>query len=112
MNVALLVEHVKGRAPVWPPMEDDEYLMVVSSRRPLEDAWRASQVGMVEWLHELYGLDRLDAYQLLTQVSQSPIANVVDTNYSVMTKIAKRLLPSARTYDGMHQHLQGVAATV
>jgi acetamidase/formamidase len=112
MNVALLVGLIKGRAPVWPRMEDDEYLMVVGSTRPLEEAWRASQVGMVEWLHELYGLDRLDAYQLLTQVSQSPIANVVDTNYSVMTKIAKRFLPSARAYDGMHQHLQGIAATV
>ena len=48
---------------------------------------------MVAWLGELYGLDRLDAYQLLTQVSESPLANVVDTNYSAVTKVAKRLLP-------------------
>ena len=48
---------------------------------------------MITWLGELYGLDRLDAYQLLTQISQVPIANVVDTNYSAVTKIDKRLLP-------------------
>ena len=46
-------------------------LAVVGSARPLEDAWRASQVGMITWLGELYGLDRLDAYQLLTQISAS-----------------------------------------
>ena len=49
-------------------------------------AWRASQVGMVGWLGELYGLDPLDAYQLLTQTSLSPLANVVDVSYSAVTK--------------------------
>ena len=74
--------------------------MAIGSGRPLEEAWRASQVEMITWLGELYGLDRLDAYQLLTQISQVPIANVVDTNYSAVTKIDKRLLPPAAAYGG------------
>lgn len=48
----------------------------------MEQAWRAGQIEMIGWLGELYGLDRLDAYQLHTQISQTPIANVVDVNYS------------------------------
>ncbi|HYZ53723.1 MAG TPA: acetamidase/formamidase family protein, partial [Streptosporangiaceae bacterium] len=72
MDVSLIVELVKGGAPAWPRIETDDYLAVVGSSRPLEDAWRTSQVGMVRWLGELYGLDKLDAYQLLTQVSESP----------------------------------------
>ena len=86
--------------------------MVVGSARPLEDAWRASQVGMVGWLGELYGLDPLDAYQLLTQISLSPIANVVDVNYSAVTKVPKRWLPTAQAYGGMHRHLRAQAATL
>jgi acetamidase/formamidase len=110
MNVTLIVELIKGRGPVWPRIEQDDHYVVVASSRPLEDAWRASQVGMIEWLSELYGLDRLDAYQLLTQISEAPLANVVDANYSAVTKVAKRLLPPRDAYDGMHRYLREQAA--
>jgi hypothetical protein len=86
--------------------------VVVGSGRPLEDAWRASQVGMVGWLGELYGLDRLDAYQLLTQIGQSPLANVVDVNYSAVTKVSKALLPTGDAYGGMHRYLREQAAAL
>ncbi|MGE3663235.1 MAG: acetamidase/formamidase family protein [Pseudonocardia sp.] len=116
MDVTLIVELIKGSpsapAPEWPRLEHDEDYAVVGSSRPLEDAWRASQVGMVRWLGELYGLDPLDAYQLLTQISRSPLANVVDTNYSAVTKIDKALLPAADAYGGMHRHLREQAATL
>ena len=112
MDVTLLVELVKGGAPEWPRLEHDDDLVVVGSGRPLEDAWRASQVGMIGWLGELYGLDRLDAYQLLTQISESPLANVVDVNYSAVTKVAKRLLPAGDAYGGMHRYLREQAATL
>jgi acetamidase/formamidase len=111
MNVTLIVELIKGHAPVWPRIEQDSHYVVVGSSRPLEDAWRASQLGMITWLGELYGLDRLDAYQLLTQISESPLANVVDANYSAVTKVAKRLLPPRDAYDGMHRYLRQQAAS-
>jgi acetamidase/formamidase len=109
MDVTLVVELVKGGAPAWPRLEHDDDIAVVGSSRPLEDAWRASQVGMVTWLGELYGLDPLDAYQLLTQISRSPLANVVDVNYSAVTLLEKALLPPAQAYGGMHAHLRSVA---
>lgn len=113
MDVTLLVELIKGGAgPMWPRIESDTHYVVVGSSRPLEDAWRASQIGMIGWLGELYGLDRLDGYQLLTQISESPLANVVDTNYSAVTKVAKALLPTGRAYGGMHTHLREQAATL
>ena len=109
MDVTLVVDLVKGGAPAWPRLEHDDDFAVVGSSRPLEDAWRASQVGMVTWLGELYGLDALDAYQLLTQISRSPLANVVDVNYSAVTLLEKALLPPAQAYGGMHAHLRSVA---
>ena len=110
MDVALVVDLIKGGAPAWPRIETDGQLMVVGSSRPLEDAWRISQLGMVTWLGELYRLDKLDAYQLLTQISEAPLANVVDANYSAVTKVAKALLPPSAAYDGMHRHLREAAA--
>ena len=106
MNVTLVVDLIKGGAPAWPRIETDDHLIVVGSSRPLEDAWRASQAGMVSWLSELYGLDKLDAYQLLSQTSLAPLANVVDANYSALAKVPKALLPPAAAYGGLHRHLR------
>jgi acetamidase/formamidase len=86
--------------------------MCIGSGRPLEEAWRASQVEMIDWLGELYGLDRLDAYQLLTQISLVPIANVVDPNYSAVTKIDKRLLPPAQAFGGIHDELRSAVRSL
>ncbi|WP_166348409.1 acetamidase/formamidase family protein [Phytoactinopolyspora limicola] len=112
MNVTVIVDLIKDDGPAWPRLESDEALCVVGSGRPLEDAWRASQVDMVGWLQELYGLDALDAYQLLSQIGQVPIANVVDTNFSAVTKVDKALLPPAAAYEGMHRRLRDAAGSL
>ena len=71
--------------------------------------------GVRQWVGdtaaELGGLDKLDAYQLLTQVSECPLANVVDVNYSSVTKVRKSLLPAADAYGGMHRRLRELAGT-
>ncbi|GAA2758369.1 acetamidase/formamidase family protein [Actinopolymorpha rutila] len=112
MNVTLIVDLIKGGAPVWPRIEHDDAIIAVGSSRPLEDAWRIAQVEMVQWLGQLYGLDRMDAYQLLSQTAKAPIANVVDTNYSSVVKIPKGLLPASAAYDGIHRHLRESAAAL
>jgi acetamidase/formamidase len=112
MHVTLIVDLIKGGAPPWPRLESDDHFAVVGSSRPLEDAWRTAQAGMVTWFGELYGLDKLDAYQLLTQISEAPLANVVDANYSSVVKAGKELLPRAAAYGGIHQHLRSTAATL
>ncbi|MGO9948565.1 MAG: acetamidase/formamidase family protein [Steroidobacteraceae bacterium] len=109
MNVTLLVDLIKGNAPASPRIEHDDSLAVVGSARPLEDAWRISQCGMVHWLSAIYGLDTLDSYQLLSQISEAPLANVVDPNYSSVTRVSKALLPSGHAYDGIHAHLRDMA---
>ena len=115
MRSTVLVDLVKGDAsgggPAWPRLQDDEHLMVVGSSRPLEDAWRAGQVDAVSWTAQLTGLDTLDAYQLLSQISRVPLANVVDANYSVVTKLPTRYLPGAgAAYGGIHRRMRELAA--
>ena len=49
--------------------------------------------GHGAWLARDYGLAELDAYQLVTQAGESPLANVCDTNYTSVSKIRKEWLP-------------------
>ncbi|MEP6629921.1 MAG: acetamidase/formamidase family protein [Lapillicoccus sp.] len=106
MTTTLIVELVKGHAPSWPRLEDDTHWMTVGSSRPMEDSWRIANAELTGWLGELYGLHPLDAYQLLSQISEAPIANVVDANYSVVAKAAKALLPPATAFGGIHADLR------
>ncbi len=92
MDVVLEIDLIKGRAIDWPRIENDDYIMVAGSARPLMDAFRLAHVELVEWLED-YGFGRLDAYMLLGQVVESSIANVVDPNYTVVAKFPKRFLP-------------------
>ena len=112
MNSTIIVELIKGKAPDWPRLETDDYWMVVGSSRPMEDSWRIAQVEMIRWFGELFDLHHMDAYQLLTQISEAPIANVVDPNYSVVIKVRKSLLPKRNAFDDIHRELRTVASTL
>ena len=54
----------------------------------------------------------MDAYQLVTQASRSPIANVCDANYTIVAKMPKRYLPAAEWMAGSHQRLRGIGDAV
>jgi acetamidase/formamidase len=112
MISTVIVDLVKGAAPGWPRLEDDEHWLTVGSSRPLEDAWRVSQIEMITWLIELFGLHKMDAYQLLSQISDVPLANVVDANYSVVTKAPKALLPRIDAFGGLHRDLRARASAL
>jgi acetamidase/formamidase len=115
MDTVLIVELVKASAapaPAWPRLEDDTHWMAVGSSRPLEDAWRIAQTELVVWFSQIFGLHRMDSYQLLSQITQAPIANVVDANFSSVVKAAKALLPAAEAYRGLHADLRARAAAL
>jgi acetamidase/formamidase len=110
MDTVVIVDLVKGVATPWPRLESDEYVMSTGSARPLEDAFRISQVDLVGWLSGQYGLEALDAYQLITQIGEAPVANVCDPNYTFVSKLRKRYLPQVAAYGGIHQQLRELAA--
>jgi acetamidase/formamidase len=112
MTTTLVVELIKGGAPAWPRIEDDMHWMAVGSSRPLEDSWRIGNAELVHWIGQLYDLHQMDAYQLCSQIAQVPVANVVDTNYSVVVKAAKALLPAADAFGGIHADLRARTRTL
>jgi len=110
MDTVITIDLVKGRTTPWPRLENDGYIITTGSARPLEDAFRIAHGEMVGWLCEEYRLDKLDAYQFLTQVSESPLANVCDPNYTCLAKVPKRYLPRGEAYGGTHAKLKEIAA--
>jgi acetamidase/formamidase len=78
----------------------------------MEDSWRIANAELVHWIAGLYGLHRMDAYQLCSQIAKVPVANVVDANYSVVVKAPKALLPRVDAFEGIHADLVGRARSL
>ncbi len=110
MNTVIAVDVIKGRPCPWPRLESDHHIFSTGSVRPLEDAFRIAQADLVHWLTEDYGLELLDAYQLVTQGVLSPLANVCDTNYTSVAKFPKRYLPAGSAMGETHAHLRELAS--
>ncbi len=92
-DVTLQLDLIKDKKIAWPRLENDEYIMVAGSVRPLIDAFRIAHVEIVKWLESEYGFDRWEALQIVSQVGVAQVANVVDPNYTVVAKFPKKFLP-------------------
>ena len=111
MDSTVVLDVVPGTHVAWPRIESDAYIMTTGSARPLEDAFRIAHQQMVLWVAELTGQSVIDAYQLVSQAALTPIANVVDTNYTVVCKVPKAILGAVQPMGGMHARLRKVAAS-
>ena len=85
---------IKARPIATPRVESDDFIMTIGSARPMEDAARIAFYELVMWLEADYGIERLMAYQLCSQVARVRLANMVDILYSVVAKFPKRYLPA------------------
>jgi acetamidase/formamidase len=109
MDTVFIVDLIKGVPTPWPRLESDTHLMTTGSTKPLEDAFRISHVDMTQWVAGLLGISLLDAYQLVSQVAESPIANVCDTVYTAVCKVRKDCLGAAPAFQNMHGRVRELA---
>jgi acetamidase/formamidase len=113
MNTVLAVDLIKGVYCEWPRFQDDDFLMVAGSYRPLEDAYRIAHTQLVRWIAAETGLELMDAYQLVSQIAQPRIANVVDPNYTIVAKAPVRYLPGdVEWMAGVHGRLRKLATSI
>jgi acetamidase/formamidase len=110
MDTTIAVDLIKGQTCPTPRVESDTHLMSIGSARPLEDAFRVAQHDLVTWVSTDFGMHQMDAYQLLSQVVEAPLANVVDTNYTSVAKVRKSYLPPTQVYGQAHERLRALAA--
>ncbi len=89
----LTVDLIKDRTIGTPRVDSRDYIMTIGSARPMEDAARIAFYELVVWLESEYGMERLIAYQLCSQIARVRLANMVDILYSVVAKYPKSHLP-------------------
>ncbi len=89
----LTVDLVKGKSISSPRIESREFIMTVGNARPMEDAARIAFYELVQWLSHEYEIERLNAYQLCSQVARVRLANMVDTLYTIVAKFPRKFLP-------------------
>ena len=95
MNLVCRFELAKGQTIDWPRITNDDYIMVVGSARPLEDATRIACTELVKWVAEDTGMSIPDALIWITQVVELRVGNVCDPNYSVVAAVERSALEEA-----------------
>ncbi len=92
-DVTFELDVIKNKKIAWPRIENEDFLMVAGSVRPLIDAFRIAHVELVNWLESDYGFDRWEALQVVSQIGSAQIANVVDPNFTIVARFPKKYLP-------------------
>jgi acetamidase/formamidase len=95
MDVEFRVDLVKKKNIGWPRLENEEYIMVAGSARPLLQAFQHATTEMQRWLMADYGFDERGSSLLMGHVLEYDIANVVDPHFTVVAKMRKSFLKSA-----------------
>ncbi|MBA7619781.1 hypothetical protein ES703_27122 [subsurface metagenome] len=91
-EVTVKLDVIKDKIIEWPRLEDDSHIMTTGSGRPLMDCVRIALIELVKWLVDDYGFEKWEAFQVISQAVTMRIGNVVDPNYTVVTKFPKRCL--------------------
>jgi amidase len=92
MDVEFTVNVVKKKPTAWPRLENETYIMVLGSARPLLQALQHATSEMQRWLMADYGFSERGASTFMGQALEYEIANVVDPNFTVVAKVRKSLL--------------------
>jgi amidase len=93
MDVEFTVDLVKKKNIGWPRLENQTYVMVLGSARPLLEAFQIATAELQRWLTSDYGMTERGAQTFMGQATEYEVANVVDPSFTVVAKIRKDLLP-------------------
>jgi amidase len=96
MDVEFSVDLVKKKTIRWPRLENDDYIMVLGSERPMLQALQHATTELQRWLMEDHGFDERGSALLMGHVLEYDIANVVDPHFTVVAKLRKSYLAGAR----------------
>ncbi|HSU87552.1 MAG TPA: acetamidase, partial [Terriglobia bacterium] len=80
---------IKKKNIGWPRLENDEYIMILASARPLLEAFQHATTEMQRMLVADYGFNERGAAAFMGQAVEYEIANVVDPSFTVVSKIRK-----------------------
>jgi len=93
MDGEFTVDLAKSKNIGWPRLENNTYVMVLGSARPLLEAFQIATAELQRWLMTDYGMSERGAQTFMGQATEYEVANVVDPSFTVVAKVRKTLLP-------------------
>ena len=86
LRVVYEVDLIKdGRAMPSPQYENGEFYAVTGFAETIDEAARNATLAMVDYLEEVHGLERIEAYALASLAGHLKIAEVVDVPHMLVT---------------------------
>jgi amidase len=101
MDVEFTVSLIKGKSIGWPRMENQDFIMVLGSARPLQQALQHATTEMQRWLMTDYGFDERGSSLLMGHVIRLDIANIVDPHFTVVAKMPKSAIAATNKHYGV-----------
>ncbi|MBV9506627.1 MAG: acetamidase/formamidase family protein [Acidobacteriia bacterium] len=92
LDVEFSVDLIKGKKINWPRLENQDFIMVLGSSRALNEALQHATTELMRWLMDGYGFDERGASLLLGQAMEYDISNVVDPEFTIVSKMRKSYL--------------------
>ena len=84
------------QSPLFPRMEDDDYLMASGIAGSLDEAFRQATTNLARWLERRYGLNAAEVSSVLGTAMVYDIAEVVDPQVHVVAKAPKSALAALK----------------
>jgi amidase len=95
LDVEFSVDLLKKKIS-WPRLENQDFIMALGSSRALNEAFQHATTELLRWMMETYGFDERGASLLLGQAMEYDVSNLVDPEFTIVAKMAKRYLPAPR----------------
>jgi acetamidase/formamidase len=92
MDIEFTVDLEVGGAPLYPRMENDDYLMASGIAGDLNEAFRQATTNLVRWLERRYGLNAAEVSSVLGTSMVYDVAEVVDPQVHIVAKAPKSTL--------------------
>ena len=92
MDVAFVVDVIKGRSSRMPRAENADYLMAIGIGGSLADAVQTATTELARWIERDYKLNSTEAAVVLGTSIRYDIAELVDPQVNVVAKVAKSVL--------------------
>ena len=92
MDVEFSVDLIKDKEINWPRLENDDYIIVLGSARPLLQALQHATTELQRWLMADYGYDERGASLLMGHALEYEVVQVVDPHFTIAAKMQKRFL--------------------
>jgi len=93
-DVTLTIEVIKGKAPKYPILENEENISIIVSRDTVDEAMEEASILMAEFIEERTNLPYPDIVMIMSLVGNIEACQIVDPKKTVRFVFPKKYIPT------------------